>query len=210
MAYRINGKNLSVARLMPRGKDGDARLKYLHAGPKGVTAISPEVIARVSMPKGQADVTSTIWPQESVEKFLATSPTDLNDLVEVPEGLPAVTSPDFLVPQIDKVIPEPEMQDAFVTVNAELLIKVLKAACDVTTDADKTVRLRVHQEENVLRVDAYCQPGEQEFVAVLTGVEYTGNNIPGDRPSDAPAKPEVKPIQQGLGLKSSTGRRFRA
>lgn len=211
MTYRINRKNLAVARLMPRGKTGEPRLKYLHASPKGVTAIAPSVIARVSLPAGHpAGVGATIWPQDRVDELLAIHHMDPSQSHEVEEGLDAVTGPDYLVPQIDREIPEPDEQDAFFTVNAEMLIKVLKAACEVTTDADKTVRLRITQSKNRMRVDTYCQPGEQEFVAVLSGIEYTGANIPGDRPSDAPPKPEVKPIQKGLGLKATTGRRFRA
>lgn len=211
MAYRINGKNLAVARLMPRGKTGEPRLKYLHVNSKGVTAVAPTVVARVSLPTGQeSGLGATLWPEETVDELLALQAGDVTVEQRAEEGVEAITGPDYLVPQVDKVIPEPENQDAFFTVNAELLIKVLKAASDVTTDADKTVRLRVYQDTNQMRVDAYCQPGEQEFVAVISGMEYTGSNIPGDRPTDAPPKPEVKPIQKGLGLKSNTGRRFRA
>lgn len=211
MAYRINGKNLAIARLMPRGKTGDDRLKYLHASSKGVSVISPSVVARVSLPAGQeSGLSATVWPEGTVDELLAAQAGDLTVEQRVEEGLEAITGPEYLVPQIDKVIPEPEAQDATFTVNAELLIKVLKAACDVTTDADKTVRLRVIEDANQLRIDAYCQPGEQEFVAVVSGMEYTGANIPGDKPTYAPPKAEVKPIQKGLGLKTNTGRRFRA
>jgi hypothetical protein len=210
MAYRINGKNLAVARLMPRGINGEPRLKYLHANSKGVTSISPHVIARVSLPSTSSPVQPTIWPKETVDEFLKSASGDLNEAMVVDDGIEAVTSPEYIVPVIDKEIPEPGEETATFTVNAELLIKVLKAACDVTTDADKTVRLRVVPSRNRMRIDAYCQPGEQEFVAVINGMEYTGANIPGDAPSDAAPKAEMKPIQGNLGLKSNTGRRFRA
>lgn len=211
--YRINGKNLSIARLIPRGKDSDsARMQYMHASSKGTAIIAPTVVARVSLPPQGPDMddTPTIWPTEKVDELLAAKGSDVSKDILVEPGRPAVTGADYMVPKLDPVFPDAQEQSASFTVNAELLLKVLKAACEVTTDAEKAVRLRFCPGRNVLRVDTYRQPGEQEFVAVIQELEYCGENIPGDKPSDAPPV-ENKPKPAKLGeLKVNAGRKFRA
>lgn len=204
---KINGKNMTVARLMPRGQKADPRLKYLHVSSKGVTAVSTEVTARVSLPTPQP-IAASIWPQEKVEEILKQhGGQPLEMVTEQQDGLPAVTGPEYLVPKIEDVIPDASDQKATFTCNAELLAKVLKCACEVTTDADKTVRLRFYGD--TLRIDTWREPGQQEFVAVVMGIEYDGSNIPGDLAEGEEPKPEVKPKQGGLALKAAAGRRFK-
>lgn len=210
--YRLNGKNLSLTRLMGRGKSFEDRLKYIHASAKGTAVVSPTVIARVSLPSGESQPSSSvIWSQKQIDELKKPTP-ESDEVIQMPEGLPAVTGPDYLVPNIDKLFPEPSEQTASITVNAENLLKILKVACDVTTDADKTVRLRICPEKGVLRVDSYRQPGQQEFVALIREIEYFGSNIPGEKTAadaNKPVQPEVKPSQATISLKTSTGRRFR-
>lgn len=207
MAYKINGKNMTIARLMPKGQNADPRLKYMHASPKGTTVISSSVIARVSLPTPQTG-SGTLWPQDKVEQMLKQHGGQEMDLVtEHDEMEPAVTGPNYLVPKIDDILPAPGDQKASFTCNAELLIKVLKAACEVTDDSNNSVRLRFCGDR--LRIDTWRMPGQQEFVAVVKEIEYDGDNIPGDIISGEP-KVEKKPQQGGLALKANAGRKFRA
>lgn len=217
VGYKLNGRNFSVVRLMGRGKNFEDRLKYLHASAKGTTVVTPTVVARVSLPGeksttgpiGTQPVTPVIWPQKQIDELTKPAP-ESGDFVEMPDGLPAVTGPDYLVPNLDKLIPEAGEQNASITVNGETLLKVLKVACEVTEDNDKTVRLRICPEKGLLRVDTYREPGKQEFVASIVEIEYYGGNIPGDKTKDTPEPvKEVKPSQATHTLKASTGRRFR-
>lgn len=207
MSYRVNGKNLAVGRLMVRGKLADKRMKYIHVSAKGTTVITPHIVARVSLPEPPAfNELPVIIPQGEVDKVR--TPPESEALVELPKGLPAVSQPEYLVPQIDKCFPSPEHQTATFTCNADLLRKLLTVACEVSKDSDKTVRLRICSDFNTLRIDTYRQPDDQEFCGVLKGIDYEGDYIPGELPSDAP-KVEKKPTQRALGLKVNVGRRFR-
>lgn len=211
MRYTVNGKNLAVGRLMPRGKNADSRLKHVVVNKDGMTAFHPNGIVRVSLPAGVAQPTSPILvPQETVDRWRLTP----DERMDIPEDVtePGVTSPDYLVPSVKNIIPDPDLQFATATVNGELLLKMLKVACEVCEDGEKAIKLRFYPNESKLRIDAYRQPGQQEFVAVLTELDYAGDYIPGDKSSDAP-KVEVaekKPTPKGLALKTDTGRKFRA
>jgi hypothetical protein len=209
MSYRVNGKNFAVGRLMLRGKDAEKRLKYLHVSPKGTAVVSGPMIARVSLPvdAGNTETLARIVPQEEYDKLDRPGPEE-DRLIELPAGEPAVTGPHFLVPTIEKTIPEPTDIDVSFTCNGDLLRKLLTAACEVCEDSDSTLRVRISKSQNAMRIDTYRQPGRQEFVGVLKGIDYDGDFIPGEVPSGV-VKPEKKPQQSGLALKASTGRRFR-
>ena len=209
MSYKVNGKNLSVGRLMVRGKDADKRLKFLHVGPKGTSVVTPIVVARVSLPDVEQDIQpSAVIPQDELDAMGRVAP-EAPGTVNLPEGQPAITGPNFIVPQIDKIFPGPEFQVAAITVNADLLRKLMVIACECSEDSDKTVRLRVCNMGDTasLRIDMYRQPGEQEFCGVLKGIDYDGDYIPGEK--EPGKKLEKKPQQQGMLLKVSTGRRFK-
>ena len=209
MSYRVNGKCLAVGRLMVRGKDADRRLKYLHCGSQGMTVVTQEVVARVSLPEQEKGLPlgTLLYSQEKIDSIKRPAP-ESNEVVQLPEGEPAVTGPHYLVPQIDKCFPSPQEQTYAMTVNGDLLRKLLTVACEVCKDSDKTMRLRFCKETNSLRIDTYRQPGEQEFVGVIKGMKYTGNYIPGDASNDVPVV-EQKPIQGNIVLSPSTGRKFR-
>ncbi|SRR6266496_236328 len=207
MSYRVNAKNLSVARLMVRGKAAEKRLKYMHVGPKGTSVITETVVARVSLPAFEPQpAASVVIPQSEVDKLLKFIPG--SGVISLPEGEPAQTGPKFLVPQIDKCFPEPEYTTAVFTCNGELLRKLLTIACEASADGDKAVRLRICKDLNSLRIDNYSFPGDQEFCGVIKGIEYDGDYFPGEVPSDKP-KVEKKPRQQALALRVSSGRKFR-
>ena len=211
MPYRVNGRNLAVARLMVRGKDADKRMKYIHVGPKGTSVITPVVVARVSLPADEPQpFGSVVVPQADVDSLQNRPRPEQPDVIELPEGEPAITGPNFIVPMIDKCLPTPEFQMAAFTCNGDLLRKLLTVACEVSKDSDKTIRLRICSTGDTpsLRIDTYRQPGDQEFIGVLKGMEYDGDYIPGEPPSSAP-KFEKKPAQAGLPLKVSTGRKFK-
>src|SRR5216684_2733666 len=105
--YRVTGKNLAVGRLIVRGKAADKRLKYIHVGPKGTTVITPIASARVSLPEGEPQpFGGVIIPQASIPRV------QYGEL-ELPEGEPAVTGPNWIVPQLDKCFPGPEATETF-------------------------------------------------------------------------------------------------
>ena len=210
MSFRVNGKNLSVGRLMVRGKTADKRLKYIHVSPKGTSVITPELAARVSMPGFVAPSDpAEIIPQAQIDS-LPRLPLGSDDSIELPAGKPAVTQPEYVVPQVDKFFPAPEYQTAVFTCNGDLLRKLLTVACEVSKDSEKTLRLRIFGDFNALRIDTYRQPGDQEFCGVLKGIDYDGNYIPGELPSGVNMKVvEKKPQQRAMGLKIDKGRRFR-
>ncbi len=209
MSYQVNGKNLAVGRLMVRGKTADKRLKYIHVGHRGTTVVTPHLVARVSLPSISPSPMepAAIIPQGEVDKVRI--PPESQDIVELPKGLPAVTQPDYLVPQIDKCFPQPEHQTAVFTCNGDLLRKLLTVACEVSKDSDKVVRLRICGDYNTLRIDTYRQPGDQEFCGVLKGIDYAGDYIPGEIVAHNTGKVEKKPVQKAMKLSSHVGRRFR-
>ena len=199
--YSVNRKNLAVARLVNR--NGDKRLRYLHVSPKGTTAVSPELVARVSLPKGTEGSQSVIYPIELVDEAPGNG-----TMFSLTGEKPAVTGPHTLVPQVDKCFPEPQRTTATFTCNGELLRRMIEVACEISNDPNKTLRLRVCDGGTALRVDNYREPGDQEFCGVMKPIEYDGDYIPGEIPTGTP-KVEKKPRQTGLVLKASEGRRFR-
>jgi hypothetical protein len=209
MRYTINAKNLAVGRLMPRGKDADPRLKHVVVNKEGTTAFHPQGIARVSLPAGVAQpVMPVLIPQAEVDKWNLKT----DERMDIPEDVTehAVTSPDYLVPNAKTIIPDPSQQFASMTVNGEMLLKLLKVAVEVCDDSEKALKLRFFPNEGKLRIDTYRQPGQQEFVGVLCELDYNGDYIPGDKPSGAPPVPEKKPVPKNIALKTDTGRKFRA
>ena len=218
MGYRINAKNLAVNRLLPRGPKAEKRLKYMHASAKGTVCLTPAYLVRVSLPKDERQPNRpAIYPQADIDTLGHCGFRTQDTVSDIGEGRPAGTGPEFLVPKIDDAIPEPEEQTASFTCNGATLLKMLKIANEVCNDSEKPVALRFYGNSQhptdptqaaVLRIDTYRQPGEQEFVGVLKGMEYYGDLIPGNRPSDAPVK-EEKPRQITETLRVATGRRFR-
>jgi hypothetical protein len=219
MGYKVNKKNLAVTRLMPRGPRAEKRLKYMHASAKGTVCLTPAYLVRVGLPEGECQPQlPRVYRQEDIDtNQYQTSKYFKDDVFDVGEGRPAGTGPEFLIPRIDDAIPDPADQTASFTCNGETLLKMLKIANEVCTDSEKPVTLRFYGNDQhptdptraaVLRIDTFCQPGEQEFLGVLKGMEYYGNLIPGNRPSDAPVK-EEKPRQITETLRVATGRRFR-
>jgi hypothetical protein len=210
MRYTVNGKNLAVGRLMPRGKDADSRLKHVHVSKDGVTAFHPQGVVRVSLPAGVAQpAIPVLVPQAEVDKWHLRA----EETLDIPEDVtePGVTSPDYLVPALKSIIPDPNLQYATFTVNAEILLKMLKVAVEVCEDSEKACRLRFYPNEGKLRIDTYRQPGQQEFVGVISELEYAGDYIPGDKSQNAPkVAAEKKPAPKGIALKTDTGRKFRA
>jgi hypothetical protein len=216
LGYKINAKNLAVTRLMPRGPKTDKRLKYMHTGPKGTTCLTPSYLVRVSLPFGEIQPRfPVLYTQGQVDAL--TSSCWQGSTFDMGDGRPAANGPEYTVPKIDDVIPDPAEQVATFTCNGEILLKMLKIANDVCEDSNKPVRLRLYGRVNPddptqvgeLRIDTYRQPDAQEFLGVMKGMEYYGNLIPGDKPSDAPVK-EEPPKQMTETLRVSTGRRFRS
>jgi hypothetical protein len=142
-------------------------------------------------------------PQRVADKI------DRSCTVRAEETVPAHTTPDYLVPEINSIIPDPDDQTATITVNGELLLKMLKAAVEVSEDPEKTIRIRHFPNEAKIRIDTYREPGQQEFIGVLCELEYYGDLIPGDRTGSI--KPfAARPKAKGLLMRTDTGRKFRS
>jgi hypothetical protein len=208
MDFTVNGKNLEVGRFMVRGKDEDSRLKFLHFSKDGVTAFNPHGIMRVSMPAGEAQPgVPVIVPQADVDKWHLKPDEKMTVPKEVTE--PGVTSPDYLVPNVKSIIPDPETQEFSVTVNGEMLLKMLKTACAVCEDSEKTLKLRYFPKEGKVRIDTYAMPGQQQFLGVLMELDYPGGYVPGDKTGDGPPVIEKPAQQKELALLTEEGRKFR-
>ena len=205
MTYQLNGKNLAVARMMPRGPKADKRLKYVHVSSRGTACLTPSYLVRVSLPDVDSQPTgSVIYPQKMIDELPA---EHFEHLVRnMPEGKVAVTGPEWFIPKFEQMIPTPQSQTASITLSGELLLKMLKIAVEVSEDSQKTLRLRIC--DGKLRVDNYRQEGDQEFLGVLSEIAYEGGLIPGDVDPDKHVT-EVKPMQKAAVLKRSEGRRFR-
>jgi hypothetical protein len=205
--FVLNEKCLEVKTFMPRGKRANPRLKYLAVSKQGVTAFHPQGIMRVSLPPDSpAPKGSRLIPQKVVDKIGG------DCKVSIEETVPAHTTPDFLVPEINSIIPDPDEQTATITVNGELLLRLIKAAVAVSEDPEKTIRIRHFPNEAKIRIDIYREPGKQEFVGVLCELEYYGDMIPGDRNEvvDALKKSGDKPKPTSLTLRTNAGRKFRS
>ena len=209
MDFTVNGKALEVGRWMVRGKDADPRLKYLHFSKDGVTAFNPHGIQRVSMPAGVAQPPMpVIVPQDSVDKWKLNP----EQTMDIPDAVtePGVTSPDYLVPNIKAIIPNPDDQECTICVNGEMLLKMLKTAVSVCEDSEKTLKLRYYPKAGKLRIDTYAQPGHQQFCGVMMELDYAGDYVPGDKSSDAEHQVhDAQPVQKEMALVTEEGRKFR-
>src|SRR5258708_28150298 len=152
-----------------------------------MAVVTPTMVARVSLPEKEKGMPlgTLLCPQADIDAIKRPGP-ESDEIVTLPVGEPAVTGPHYLVPKVDECFPTPDMQTHEFTVNGDLLRKLLTVACEVCDDSDKTMRLRFCQASNSLRIDTYRQPGQQEFVGVIKGMNYKGKYIPGDQDADAP------------------------
>jgi len=210
MAFRLNRKNFAVTRVMPKGPEGNKRLAYMHASKNGTTATDSFVVARVSLPSKESQpVSPVIYPKAVVGKVM---PVEHDEVVSMAGELPASTTADHAVPNMDALFPEPADQVAEFTCDAEQLLTLLKVVMDVSEDADHCVRLRYCNSPRLgktLRIDSLAFPGTQAFCGVLKGVQYDGAHIAGE--SDGSVKPNADETvkQAPLPLVLSTGRKFR-
>jgi hypothetical protein len=150
----------------------------MHIGPKGVTCTDTVSLIRVTLPAPQidGDPEPAIFDYDTVRELpRGMKPTEV---VTLPEGLPAKTTGQYTVPNHDVTIPRPEDQTATITVDAERLVELLKAAMEVTEHNKHLVRLRFYKD--FIRIDAHRDVGGQEFMGLLMWTNYNGNCIPGD------------------------------
>lgn len=174
----LNRKCFAALRAI--GEGTDKRWNYIHVGPKGVTATDTVSLIRVTTPIINGDsntpTESVIFDYETAKKL--SKGMGASETVIMPEGLPAKTTGQFTVPNHDVTIPKPEDQTATITVDAERLVELLKAAMEVTEHNKHLVRLRFYKD--FIRVDAHRDVGGQEFLGLLMWTRYNGNCIPGD------------------------------
>lgn len=212
MPYRLNKKNFAVTRCLPKGPDGDPRLKYMHASRQGTTVTDGHMIARVSLPTLEDQPqTPYIYPKATVSKIM---PVENGETVLMVGELPAVTDGTNAVPNLDLMLPRPQDQTASFTCDAEELLTLLKVALDVTEDADRCIRLRICESPTlgaVLRIDSLAFGDKQAFLGVLRGMEYDGEHIAGeDKAGMNFAKtPDEKVKKTPMPMVLSTGRKFR-
>jgi hypothetical protein len=216
MSYKLNGKSLSVGRLMVRGKDpkkAPPRMKCMIVGPKGSMVVTPSSIVRVSLPDDSCKfddqgkpLGSLVYAQDELDAVQRPAPESAT-LVQMPEGQPAVDGPMFMVPKTDDVFFKQTADMPVFVFNADKLRTLLTIASEVCEDSDKVTRMIVDLKNNQIRLDTYRQPGDQEFCAVMKGVKYSGDYIPNEKEEKAAL--EVKPEQQNLLLPVVAGRKFR-
>jgi hypothetical protein len=201
--YILNRKCFAALRAI--GPGTESRWKYIHVSPKGVTVTDTVSLIRITLPESKLNPTDpVIFDLETAKKL-----TPKNDqVISMPEGMEAKTSGKYTVPNFDVGIPEPKNQTATVTVNAERLIQLLKAAIEVTEHSRNLVRLRFYKDS--IRIDAHRDKGGQEFLGILMGTTYNGDCIPGDPPKGSEAEPVSEVAdEKTLKLPVNEGRKFR-
>jgi hypothetical protein len=175
----LNRKCFAALRAI--GDGTDKRWNYIHVGPKGVTATDTVSLIRVTLPTAnginQVGANEPAIFDYDTMKTLSKSGFGVGQ-IEMPEGLPAKTTGQYTVPNHDVTIPKPEDQTATITVDAERLVELLKAAMEVTEHNKHLVRLRFYKD--FIRIDAHRDVGGQEFLGLLMWTNYNGNCIPGD------------------------------
>jgi hypothetical protein len=195
--YKLNKKAYAVTRTM-----GAGRWEYVYCSPKGVMATNTTAIIRVTLPS-QDNVPTD--PCIYTKDMMAEHKPKGDELVTMPEGLPAKTTGNHTVPNL--TIEPSDKQTAVISVDAKQLIELLRAACEVTDHSRNLVRLRFIG--NALRIDAHKDKDGQEFAAVLMGIVYNGDQIPGDPEGTAPSLVNELIDEIKLLLPDSVGRKFR-
>lgn len=212
MAFRLNKKNLAVTRAMPKGVGGNKRLNYVYASRQGTTATDGFIVARVTLPTKEGQpVSPVIYPKSVISKIV---PVEVNEMVAMAGELPAATTAEHAVPNLDALFPEPKDQVAEFTCDAEQLLTLLKVVMDVSEDADHCIRLRLCSSPRLgqtMRIDSLAFPGHQAFCGVLKSVQYDGSHIAGAlADGEVPTSMnEDGPKQTPLPLVLSSGRKFR-
>jgi len=199
--YILNRKCFAALRAI--GPGAEDKWKYMHVGPKGCTCTDTVSLIRVTLPPTNASPDEAeVFPLDQAKKLAPKG----DEATEMPAGLEAKSSGKYTVPNFDVSIPEPNKQTATLTVNAERLVSLLKAAMDVTDHSRNLVRLRFYNDS--IRIDAHRDNGGQEFMAILMGTNYNGVCIPGDPEKDAQPVSEVAD-EKTLRLPVHSGRKFR-
>ena len=202
--WQLNRKCFAALRAL--GPQAASRWKYIHCGPRGVTATDTLALIRISTPAPQTggDPEPRIF---AADEALALMPKG-EEVVTMPDGLPAKTTGKYTVPDHEVTIPGPKDQRFTITVSAARLVEVLKAACEVSDHTQSLVRLRFY--EDYIRIDAHRDTGGQEFMALVMGTTYNGKGIPGDAPVGSVAKPASEECtEKTLVLPVYEGRVFR-
>jgi hypothetical protein len=200
----LNRKCFAALRAI--GPSAKSCWRYIHCGPKGVTATDMVALIRVTLPAEQlgGNPEPEIFEYDQAMKLIPKG----DKVVTMPEGLPAKTTGKYTVPNHDTTIPDPKDQAFTITVNAARLIDILKAAIEVSDHSQSLVRLRFY--EDYIRIDAHRDAGGQEFMALVMGTDYAGNGIPGDAPVGSVTKPASEKCEEkNLVLPIYEGRVFR-
>jgi hypothetical protein len=207
--YVLNRKAFAATRALAEGADKDPKWDYMHVSPAGVICTDTKSIIKVTLPQqpNKDNLAPQVFTSDVFEKLRPKS----DENVTMPEGLEAKSNGKIAVPDFKLAIPGPESQVAYITVTAKSLIKMLRAACEVTDHARQLVRLRICGEgkNQMLRIDAHRDEGAQEFTGVLMGTVYTGQSIPGDKQGTSTNVPETID-EKKLSLPLTEGRKFRA
>ena len=204
MNWVLNRKCFAALRALGSGTDN--RWNYIHCGPKGVTATDGISLVRVSLPTDQigGNPEPEIFPADLAKSLIPKGEAT----VTMPEGMPAKTTGQYIVPNYEAAIPDPKMQKFSIIVNAKRLIELLKGAVDVTEHSKSLVCLRLYGD--FIRIDAHRDTCGQEFTAFMTGVNYNGDGIPGDPPKGTPSAPASEDFKEKtLVLPITGGRLFR-
>lgn len=209
--YVVNRKVLAATRALDQSEGADKRWRYMYVSPQGAICTDTTMIAKVTLPPQLPNAPTA--PQVFTEDMLLNIDAKLKteELVTLPQGKEAKSNGEISIPSFTAAIPNPNTQVASITVTAKHLIKLLKAACEVTDHARQLVRVRIHgtDPKNMqLRIDAHRDEDGQEFCGVLMGTIYNGSCIPGDA-NGAPVTTSEAVDTAKLTLPLSEGRKFR-
>lgn len=223
--YKLNRKCFAVTRALSTEPQHDEKWDYVYVGNGYVCCTNTTKFLRVSTPQpgnNSAGLTGTVFhdPQPTVPCIFPRQVIDEmrrkchgDNVVEMPEGLPAISNGKYSVPNFEYAVPKPEYEENCITITLKDLIDVCQTLVEVTDHDRKIGRLRICKigPKPLLRIDCHHDEGGQECTAIIMGTKYDGVNITGDRPENVPPpeKQSEKFVEESIELPMETGRKFR-
>lgn len=223
--YKLNRKALAVTRALSNEPGHDAKWDYIYVGPDYVCCTNTTKFLRVSTPQpgnNSEGLKGTVFhdPQPTVPVIFPRAVVDEmrkkchgDNVIEMPEGLPAVSNGTFSVPNFSYAVPKPEFEENSICVTGKDLIDLVQTMNEVTEHSRYILKLRICKigPKPLLRIDTHHDDGGQECTGILMGTKYDGVNISGDRPENVPPpeKQTEKFDEAKIELPMETGRKFR-
>lgn len=223
--YKLNRKCFEATRALSSEPQHDEKWDYIYVGNGYVCCTNTTKFVRITLPtpgNTGSGLKGTVFhdPQPTVPVIFPRAVFDEmrkrchgDNVVEMPEGLPAVSNGKYSVPNFEYAVPKPESEENSICVTAKDLIDILQAAAATTDHSRYLIKFRQCKigPKSVVVINGHRDDGGQEFTGVLMGTKYEGINIPGDRPENVPPpeKQSEKFDEEKIELPMETGRKFR-